>query len=104
MKQKNLSFLFAERPERYGLRGDYYFWEYLEEYFALHPEFIEKEDIAGVIKEQFREKSGAELTEEERVFVAEFSKGGMSSGYLSGDFWLNTAIPLLCDRFDKAEE
>jgi len=37
-------------------------------------------------------------------YVQEFAHGGMSSGFLSGEFWLNKAIPLLQDRFDESEK
>ena len=33
MKYQNLSMLFEEKPEQFGTRGDFYFWEYLQEYF-----------------------------------------------------------------------
>mgnify|MGYP003302631825 CR=1 FL=1 len=97
----NLSVLFVERPQKYGYRGDYYFWEFLQQYFYKHPELSEKKDIEETIKQQFRKMSNMELTTEAMPCVQEFAHGGMSSGYLSGDFWLNTAIPLLQKRFDE---
>lgn len=97
----NLSVLFVERPKKYGYRGDYYFWEYLEQYFHRHPELTERKDIEETIKQQFKKMSGTELTTDAITCVQEFAHGGMSSGFLSGDFWLNKAIPLLQNRFDE---
>ena len=97
----NLSVLFVERPQKYGYRGDYYFWEYLKQYFSQHAEFAERKYIEEVIKQQFKKLSGVELTADAMPYVQELAHGGMSSGYRSGDFWLKTAIPLLQARFDK---
>ena len=97
----DLSVVFAERPQKYGYRGDYYFWEYLEQYFLHHTALTEREHIEDVIKQQFKHLSGVELKTDAMPYVEELAHGGMSSGYLSGDFWLNTAIPLLQERFDK---
>ena len=99
MKQENLAVLFEERPEQYGTRGDYYFWEYLQEYFNLNNEMITKDEFVTIIKQQFEEISGETLTINARPYVERFSHGGMSSGILCGEFWLNRAIPLLLERF-----
>lgn len=104
MGHQNLSVLFLERPKKYGYRGDYYFWEYLERYFGEHPELSRKDDIAKTITQLFKQVSNVELTTDAMPCVQEFAHGGMSSGFLSGDFWLNKAIPLLQDRFDKLEK
>lgn len=101
MEYHDLSILFLERPCKYGLRGDFYFWEYLEKYFREHPELCKKEDIAATIKRQFRKLSKVELTADATPYVQELAHGGMSSGILCGAFWLNDAIPLLLDRFDR---
>ncbi len=97
----NLSVLFVEQPQNYGCRGDYYFWDHLEQYFQKHPELTERKDIEETIKLEFKKMSGVELTTDTMPCVQELAHGGMSSGYLSGNFWLNTAIPLLQERFDE---
>ena len=101
MEYQNLSVLFLERPQKYGYRGDYYFWAYLEQYFREHPELSKKDDISQTIMQQFKQVSNVELTADAMPCVQELAHGGMSSGFLSGDFWLNVAIPLLRDRFDQ---
>lgn len=104
MQHQNLSVLFTQRPEKYGYRGDYYFWEYLEHYFQEHPEFSKKEDIINIIQQRFKQLSGVDLTADAMPCVQELSHGGMSSGFLSGAFWLNVAIPLLLERYGKLTE
>lgn len=36
-----------------------------------------------------------------RSYVEEFSHGGMSSGQLSGEFWIDKGIPLIVSRYRK---
>ena len=40
----------------------------------------------------------AELTDHSETYVEDFAHGGMSSGYVSGQFWLKRGIPMLCER------
>lgn len=51
-----------------------------------------------MIAEKFRELTKEELTKDAVCYVEEFSYGGMSSGCISGEFWLEEGIPLLCSR------
>ena len=37
---KKVSTIFKEKPEKWGLRGDPYFWEYLEDIFNNYEERI----------------------------------------------------------------
>ena len=55
------------------------------------------------IKRLFREKTGEELTNDACPRVEKYAHGGMSSGMVSGHFWLNTAIPLLLALLSIAE-
>ena len=92
--------IFNRKPDRWGFRGDVYFWEYLREYFKTH-EVDSKEQFIEHVYNQFKEVSGTELTVEAQVYVSRFNHGGISSGGLCGEFWVEKAIPLLCERFDK---
>ena len=58
----------------------------------------EPEDIETIIKSEYRIKCGEELTPESMPFVSEYASGGMSCGKLSGEFWLEKAIPLIKKR------
>lgn len=100
-----LSELFEEEPEHYGLRGDFFFWEYLKEYFSK-VEFPYAEDwMTDDIYRLFAEISGEQLNVDSRPFVKDYDKGGMSSGTLSGRFWVSEGIPLLVERYrEKIKE
>lgn len=91
--------LFEQEPAQYGLRGDRAFWNYLKTYFADKETSYEKEQMVADIYRLFQEISGVELTVEARPFVENFVSGGMSSGQLSGEFWVNVAVPLLLERY-----
>ncbi|MBE6842545.1 MAG: hypothetical protein E7510_06900 [Ruminococcus sp.] len=92
------SALFKKRPEKWGLRGDPYFWGYLEKIFEKYECPMKPEDIEEIIKSEYRIKCCEELTPESMPFVSEYASGGMSCGKLSGEFWLEKAIPLIKKR------
>jgi ABC-type molybdenum transport system ATPase subunit/photorepair protein PhrA len=46
---------------------------------------------------------GTPLTNRDPIFVERFSHGGMSSGYVSPQFWAETAIPLLRARYRNTQ-
>lgn len=92
--------LFKKRPEKWGLRGDPYFWDHLEKIFEKYECPVRSEDIEEIIKTEYMAVSGEELTRGSMPFISEYSSGGMSSGKLCGEFWLDKAIPLIKKRND----
>ena len=104
MKYQNLSMLFEEKPEQFGTRGDFYFWEYLQEYFRCDIEMESKDEFVTSIKQQFELISGEPLKIDAMPYVEKFAHGGISSGVLCGELWLNRAIPLLIERFSTLEQ
>lgn len=50
----------------------------------------------------FEDNAGIPLKYEGEHFVPRFDTGGMSSGYISPEFWRTIAIPLLLDRAERA--
>lgn len=104
MNVKSVSTIFDLEPLQWGLRGDPFLWEYLKEQFQdmllpYSPQAL-REDILRT----FSTLTGALPATEEDYFVEQFAPihVGMSTGWLSGDFWLNTAIPLLMRRLEEA--
>ena len=96
-----LSELFEEEPRQYGLRGDDHFWKYLKEYFST-VRFPYSEDwMTDDIYRLFLKVTGQQLSAECKPFVKEYDNGGMSSGVLSGKFWVEKGIPLLVERYHK---
>ena len=85
------------KPTQYGLRGDPFFWSYLERHFsAIEFPYSEKQLIEDIYN-LFNQVSGETLTTEARPYVNEFAHGGMSYGCLYVSDNLSTPPKLLCN-------
>lgn len=98
MKMK-LSVIFEEKPKRWGFRGDPYFWDYLKN-LAENMDMISADKLEKWIKEEYLSLSGKPLTDEYMDFavIEQFAHGGMSSGGVDNEWWVNEGIPLLKSR------
>ena len=92
-----LSAIFEEKPDRWGFRGDPYFWDYLKEK-AEEMDPLSPDELEAWIKAEHLAVSGEELTCDSIVRVERFAHGGMSSGGIAGEWWTETGIPLLKSR------
>ena len=97
-----LSIIFQEKPRQGGFRGDPYFWDHLKER-AEEMEIVSPEELEAWIKEEYLSVSGKELTDEYMDFavVKEFAHGGMSSGGVDNQWWMEKGIPLLKSRLTE---
>lgn len=95
----NLSIIFGEKPERWGLRGDPYFWDYLKER-AENMEILSPDELEQWIKAEYFSLSGKAMTDEYMDFavIKQFAHGGMSSGGVDNRWWTREGIPLLKSR------
>lgn len=91
--------LFAEEPPRWSLRGDPYLWREMRERFADVPLPATADALAALIQRIFEELTGEPITHPDFIFVERFAHGGMSSGRVVPQFWRETVIPLLRERF-----
>ena len=55
-------------------------------------------ELKALLINDIEEVIHAELTDHSETYVEDFAHGGMSSGYVSGQFWLKRGIPMLCER------
>lgn len=88
----SVALIFSKTPRYWGLRGDPYFWTYLEERFSTSS--IPFDDInifEEIIRKIYYKFSRKQIGEE--AYINEFARGGMSSGVIS-DLWLDY-LPLL---------
>ena len=94
-----LSVIFEPKPERWGFRGDPYFWDYLKEK-AENMDINSPEELENWIKEEYLFLSGKPLTGEYMDFavIKQFAHGGMSSGGVDNRWWTEKGIPLLKSR------
>jgi hypothetical protein len=67
-------------------------------YFAEDLDIIPPDKLEKWIRDEYKKITGEELTERSQPHVEEFEYCGMSSGMLSGEWWIRTGIPLLKNR------
>ena len=100
--KRSLSDIFQEEPNRgWGARGNPCFWEYLEERAKKKEIPMTTDELEHWIKEEHLKLTGTEMTMKSDVFVKAFDHGGMSSGRVTGDWWLEIGIPLLMERLNS---
>jgi molybdenum cofactor cytidylyltransferase len=58
-----------------------------------------EEQLTVLLEQTYQHLTGTPLTIHDPVFVERYSQGGMSSGYVSPQFWAETALPLLRARY-----
>jgi hypothetical protein len=92
--------LFEEEPTRWGLRGDPYLWKEMKEHFRHAPMPDTADELVALIKATFESLTGHTISESEIFFIERFSHGGMSSGFVSPEFWMDKIIPMMRERFD----
>ncbi|WP_035795254.1 hypothetical protein [Butyrivibrio sp. WCD3002] len=98
---KDLSQIFDKKPEQWGLRGDPYLWDEMKEVFVGESLDISTRDLANQICEYYEKAVGEPLKYGSMVYVERFAHGGMSSGHVSGEFWICCGIPLLIENFNN---
>lgn len=99
-----LAVIFHDRPHQWGLRGDPELWHHLEKQAVTIPLPISNERLEEFIHTCYRTITGHELTKNSAHHVPAFGRGGMSSGVVSGRFWIEVALPLLKSRLAKAQQ
>ena len=88
----SVALIFSKTPRYWGLRGDPYFWIYMEEQFIKASIPFKVNFLGKIIQKNYFELSGGKRIGDES-YIKEFAHGGMSSGSVS-DLWLDY-IPLL---------
>ena len=101
---KTVAALFQEEPMQWGLRGDPYLWREMRAYFEQTPLPETAVALNALIEAAFASLTGQPISTNSPFFVERFSHGGMSSGYVSPDFWHEKAIPLLHSRYAKVTD
>lgn len=101
---KDLSLIFERKPEQWGLRGDPYLWDDMREELGGRKLDITTRELANQVCKCYENAVGEPLRYDSKVFVERFAHGGMSSGYVSGEFWICSGIPLLIDNFRKIKD
>lgn len=93
-----ISELFDKTPEQWGLRGDPVLWDKMKELLSESDLPDSKEKLIEVLNSSFEEITGHSLNEKDDFYIESLSTGGISSGYVSLEFWNTIAIPLLIEK------
>jgi molybdenum cofactor cytidylyltransferase len=96
---RTLASLFAEVPRQWGLRGDPHLWQDMKATLGNAPYPATEEHFTALLEQSYQQLTGAPLANRDPVFVERYNQGGMSGGYVSPQFWVETAIPLLRARY-----
>ena len=101
--EKDLSLIFERRPWQWGLRGDPYMWDDLQGKCVGKSTDIDEYDMAHMVFDFFKATTGESLSLDSRPYVEKYAHGGMSSGGLSGEFWISKGIPMLVENLRRVK-
>lgn len=100
--------LFERNPIRWGLRGDPHLWREMRAALRGKPLPDTLAQAEKLLEKTFQRIVGVELGSPQpgdRVYLKKFAMGtGISDGYVSLQYWRDTAVPVLLDRFLAACE
>ena len=97
------SVIFEEEPRQWGLRGDPFLWAELREECAGKELPFDEDTIVEMVCRKFESVSGVPLTYDASPYVAKYAHGGMSSGRLSGLFWIGRGMAKILENFKIAD-
>jgi len=98
-----ISNFFKDPPIQWGLRGDPHLWNDLKEATRKKKVPASAGELEKLLHKLFEEITGEKPKKGSNVFVGRYDKGGMSSGMVSGDFWLNKGFSLIIQRYIESE-
>ena len=104
MRAESVASIFNPEPVQWGLRGDPFLWQLLEERYQTvelpYPPKVLREENLRI----FADLTGELPVPGKHYYIEQFAKThvGMSTGWVSGEFWQATAIPLLTERLEQA--
>ena len=101
---KTVASLFEEKPRQWNLRGDPHLWREMAAHFAQTPLPATADELSALIETAFESLTGYPLSSTTPFFIERYSHGGMSSGYISPDFWRDKILPLLRIRYAELLE
>lgn len=96
-----VSEIFNDEPSQWGLRGDPYLWRGMKELLKDTDMPCSIEELQILIEETYKKATGHPLTYQGHFLLDRFQHGGMSSGFISPEFWTAKGIPILVERHVK---
>lgn len=96
---RTLKEIFENPPEQWGLRGDPHLWDEMARELSATPFPETAYALQELLESEFHRLVGVPVTHAEFVFLPKFDHGGMSGGGIAPEFWRETGLPLLVDRY-----
>lgn len=93
--------LFEPEPKTWGLRGDPYLWQEIKKRLGEKEIPINQEEIQREIIHLCLDVFNINLNTDNEIFIKDFDKGGMSSGWICCEWWREKGIPLLLSRSNE---
>jgi hypothetical protein len=102
-EQKKLAQIFQVEPAQWGLRGDPYLWREMKETLGDYAYPSTEAQFTALLELTYQRLTGAPLKQRDTIFIERYDHGGMSSGCVWPQFWLEQAIPLLQARYRETK-
>ena len=99
MKIRTLKSVFERTPGGFGLRGDDHLWLDLKRHLENEPRPKTTEEFMQLLHSTVIHLTGQALEPGKDFYVEKYSHGGMSSGMVCSDFWLEKGFPELHFRY-----
>ncbi|MEH7108845.1 hypothetical protein [Bacillus sp. JJ1764] len=93
--------IFEQKSEQWGLRGDPYLWDELQQVFSTIPLPCSKTCFIQHFEKFFQKLTNHSFKSESDFWVEKYDHGGMSSGGIGVDFLHKKTLPLLFTRLEK---
>ena len=93
--------LFFHEPKQWGLRGDPYLWRELKA-LVTSKKADSLDEFEKLLLSGYEKLTKKSLKQNEEILVERYNFGGMSGGFVSSNFWIQTGMPLLLERYGKA--
>ena len=90
--------LLVLEKEGWGLRGDPWLWMELRKSTARIPLPGTKKELTTLLRNLVLARTNTTMLDGDSVYIARFSRGGMSSGHISLRFWEQEGIPAIVER------
>jgi len=103
MKQHHASKYFDKEPAQWGLRGDPLLWKELKLAFQEVNTPTSAIELEHLLHKHFKKLTGKSPQRGTDFFMKKYDEGGMSSGMVSSDFWLERGFPAIIQRFVELE-
>jgi len=90
--------LLVPEKESWGLRGDPWLWRELRKSTSRIPLPDTQTELTALLHNLVLAHTNTTRLDGDAIYIARFSRGGMSSGHLSLRFWEQEGIPTIVER------